>query len=339
MCNERFNMTLFSTIKKQMLQIASESPYTSEKQNGVTMGVTSESVLDRLRSSLDELSPQLRRAGLYILEHPEEVAMLSMRQASEKAQVQPVTMLRLAQRLGFESYIPFQKLFRNRLRQASDPFSSLAQKIQSQTPVGLEDRLVSEILEHELATVSRAYSKENAEQLREAAATLLKARRVFIVGLRSYFPVAFYLHYCCRMFLDSARLLDGTGGTLGDDLRGAGPEDAVLAISYSPYTQDTVSTVRYCADRKAQIVTITDSPDAPIAQMAAHVLLSPDRNPAFFHSVTGAMTLAQSLVAVMVAQAGEAAVQALRECEEQLAEFHAYTETSGITTEASGVGA
>ena len=59
---------------------------------------------DRLTRAYPKLSPQLKKAAAYILEHPSEVATLPMRQLAKKVGVPPSTMNRLARALGFTTY-------------------------------------------------------------------------------------------------------------------------------------------------------------------------------------------------------------------------------------------
>jgi hypothetical protein len=60
-------------------------------------------VLAQIAGALEGLSPQLRRAARHLLDHPDRVAMVSMRRLADEAGVVPASFVRLAERLGFES--------------------------------------------------------------------------------------------------------------------------------------------------------------------------------------------------------------------------------------------
>ncbi len=60
---------------------------------------------DQLATAIRErfptlLSPQFQ-ATAFLLDNPDEVAVLSMRKVAERAKVQPAAMVRLSQQLGF----------------------------------------------------------------------------------------------------------------------------------------------------------------------------------------------------------------------------------------------
>ena len=70
----------------------------------------------RVREGFESLSPGMRKVGRYVLEHPEDVALLSMREQSRRAGVPPATMTRFAQRLGYAGYDEVRGLFANAMR-------------------------------------------------------------------------------------------------------------------------------------------------------------------------------------------------------------------------------
>src|SRR5262245_28307460 len=76
---------------------------------------SSEEVLDRLLATFDELSPQLRKAARYIIDHPNEIALIPLRPLAQNAGVKPGTLVRVAAAIGFDTFSAFRKPFRERL--------------------------------------------------------------------------------------------------------------------------------------------------------------------------------------------------------------------------------
>ena len=162
------------------------------------------------------------------------------------------------------------------------------------------------------------------DQLAAVAKEMSQARRLYFVGLRSLYPAAFYIHYGCRMFRDNTVLLDGRGGTFTDDMRGLSDRDLMLVFSLRPYTTGSIQAARYAAVRGATVVAVTDSSVSPLARLSGHVLRVVADSPALFNSVVPAMSLAQVLVALLLAQGGQRALNVLAQSEEQLSRMEAY---------------
>ncbi len=68
------------------------------------MIATYQDVVEQLTKAYPTLSKQLKKSAGYVLDHPGNIATLSMRQVAARADVPPPTMNRLAKSLGFETY-------------------------------------------------------------------------------------------------------------------------------------------------------------------------------------------------------------------------------------------
>jgi len=270
-----------------------------------------------------ELSPQLQRAARHVLDRPDDVALMSMRALAGAAGVHPSTMVRLSQTFGLKSYNDFRKCFQERLRARPESFLDRARDLQERTH-GEVHELFKDMFESN-ATILHQTFDANGEARFEACAKLLaSAGRIYVVGLRSCYPVAFFFHYVCRMFRDDVILLDGQGGTYADNLRSFGPGDVIFAVSVEPYSHQTMRAVEFARDHGGKAVALTDSPVSPLAKSAAQSLIIGNETPSFFDSIVGAIAAVEVLLAFMVAEGGGDALSNIRESEEQLSGFEAY---------------
>jgi hypothetical protein len=70
-------------------------------------------VLQTLTGGFVAFSPQLQRAARFIIDHPREIGVQSMRALAVKAEVHPNTLVRLAQQIGFDGYDALRERFRD----------------------------------------------------------------------------------------------------------------------------------------------------------------------------------------------------------------------------------
>jgi DNA-binding MurR/RpiR family transcriptional regulator len=68
-----------------------------------------------------------------------------------------------------------------------------------------------------------------------------------------------------------------------------------------------------------RIVAITDSAVSPIAQLADHVVFVPTDSPSFFHTMSPAFAVAETLAAVVAGRGGREALAAIQRKDEHLA--------------------
>ena len=281
-------------------------------------------VTERIESAFPGLSPQLMRAARYVLDSPDDVALNSMRTVAARAGVHPSAMVRLARKLAYSGYAEFREPFRQHLRTHPTRYASRARHLQARGVDGEAGALFGELVSSGEDNIRRTFEGAGPAELEAVVETLAAARRIYVVGMRKCYPVAFYFHYACRMFGAQVTLLNGWAGTLSDELRDLGPEDALLAVSFEPYTRETVTAARHAAAAGADVVAITDSAVSPLGAEARHVLLVANASPSFFRSLVGAMALAEALVAFLVARGGERTVAGLAQTERQLRAFGAY---------------
>lgn len=284
----------------------------------------SEVVVDRIVERFEQLAPQVQAAARFVLDFPHDVAMLSMREQARRAGVPPVTMLRLARQLGFPDYAEFRGIFATALRRPGWRFSDRAGALQERQKRSGDEALVQQIGRALSDEIAELPSRNPPASWVEAARAIEGSRRLYCLGLRSCYPVAFHFHYIYGLFRDNGVLIDGGGDTAMDVLRHVDAKDAVLAVSVAPYTAASLEMARFAAQRGATLVAITDSRVAPLATLAQHPLIVPTATPSFFHAITPAFAAAETLAALIAGRAGQKALQALRHSEDQLAAFNTY---------------
>ncbi|MDP6573348.1 MAG: MurR/RpiR family transcriptional regulator [Rhodospirillales bacterium] len=278
----------------------------------------------RIAETFPRLSPQLQRAARHVLDRPDDVALMSMRGLAARAGVHPSTMVRLARAFDFTSYNQLREPFQQHLRISPAGYLARARDLQARGAEGEPAALLWDLLSADLANLRVSFEANGVGKFAAAAETLSGAERIYVAGLRSSYPVAFFFHYVYRMFRSNAVLLEGHAGTFADGLRALASGDVMLAISVEPYTVETVKAVEYAKGQGAAVVVLTDSLVSPLAESADHVLIVNNETPSFFHSVAPAIAVAEALIVLMVAEGGPATLESIEKSEGQLANFYAY---------------
>jgi DNA-binding MurR/RpiR family transcriptional regulator len=247
-----------------------------------------------------------------------------MRFIAARAGVSPNVMLRLARDLGFQSYKSFQEEFQRRLISAiPGNWRSRAEGLIGSS--GETGRFLSaETVDQEIKNLQGALKEENIAAVEQAANAIMEARRMYVVGLRSLFPIAFYLHYVFRMFSDKSVLLTGLGGTFADQLRSITAEDVVVGFSCRPYAKDTVKAFEYARGNGAGTIVVTDSRVSPVIDQASINILVPTESKSFFPTLIPMFAVAQMLTTYIVARGSEDIIKQIQRSEEQLGLFDTY---------------
>ncbi|MFT4193216.1 MurR/RpiR family transcriptional regulator [Ottowia sp.] len=275
---------------------------------------------EQLLAHFDSLSPKQRAAARFVIDHPNEVVICSMRTLAERAGAQPATLVRLAQQIGYAGWPALKTAFATDLGLHT---GSYGQRAKSLTARGSSTDLLSEMFEaqrHNLSTTKA----ECAGVLREAAHLLRHARAVHVAGFRASYPMAYALVYGYRLFRDSVHLLDGHGGGLEMQLRPVQNRDVVVIISFAPYSRECMAVIQAAQAAGASILAITDSAASPPALAAELSILFSVASPSFFPSVGAGLAVIEALLALLVAESGASVVQRIHQSEQSLMDSGAY---------------
>ncbi|WP_050451840.1 MurR/RpiR family transcriptional regulator [Candidatus Burkholderia verschuerenii] len=273
-----------------------------------------------IRERFPALSPQFQAAAAFLLDNPDEVAVLSMRKVAERAQVQPAAMVRLSQQLGFPGWNELREIFVSRVRTRPEPLTARARSL---VKGGSDNQLSHDLAQAQSHNLDVTLS-QNAANIVEAAKALRRAPHVHVAGFCSCYPVAFGLLYGYRLFRPSVSLINGEAGTLEMQLRGIEKKHATVVVSFAPYSAEAVRVAQATVERGGKLIALTDSAVSPIALNADHTLIFSHDSPSFFPSLVAASALAEMLVAHLLALEGKDAVAYLEQAEAALHAQGAY---------------
>ena len=273
-----------------------------------------------IRARFAEMSPQFQAGAAFLLDHPDEVAVLSMRKVAEHAQIQPAALVRLSQQLGFPGWNELRELFVARVRTRPEPLTVRARTLVAGTK---KDTFTHDLLaaqQHNL----EATAADNERNVVQAARVLRKARHVYVAGFRSCYAVAFGFVYGYGLFRSSVSLLTGEAGTLEMQLRGITRDSATVVVSFAPYSMEGARVAEVALEKGSRLIAITDSAVSPIALNADSTLIFSHESPSFFPSLVGATAITESLVARLLALEGAEAIEQLELAERSLHAKGAY---------------
>jgi RpiR family carbohydrate utilization transcriptional regulator len=272
--------------------------------------------LERLRVLRASLPPAAARIAEVILAQTADVVHLSVTEVAARAQASEGSVIALCRQLGVRG---FQHLKIELARALVRPVQAIQEDLEADDDAAAVLRKVFEGGRQALADTLAVLDPASLER----AATLLRAaRRVEIYGIGSAAPVAEDAHVrLLRIGLDSRLAVDSHLQAVSAAL--SGPDVAVLTISHSGSTIETVTATRLAREAGARTVVITQLGRSPISAHAEVLLHTAARETRFR---TEAMTsriaqfaVVDALVSRIALAIGPAAVEALRRSAEALA--------------------
>ncbi|GEK47372.1 MurR/RpiR family transcriptional regulator [Halomonas pacifica] len=271
-----------------------------------------------------ELSPQLKLAANYVLEQPMEIAFQSIRKSATAAQVTPSTLMRLAKRLGFDSYEQFREIFQSAVQSGPIELSGRASSLKALA--NTDDQVFLDVGDTAFDNIGRLFTADTQAKVREAAERMLAAGKVAVVGFRDTFACAYHFAYVGRIAMPNIQLIRGQEGGLLTELAPFGEGDLVVAIGFDPYCAETVRALEITRANGVEAIVITDTLRSPLVPGAAVTFNIATATPHFFPSILSAITLIEAILAECVAYGPEALVDNVTTFESRMRALGAYVE-------------
>lgn len=256
-----------------------------------------EELKEAISEEYPRLSPQLQRIARFALEKPTDLALGTVATIAKANEVQPSSMIRFANALGFSGFSQMQQVFQGHLVERSVSYRDRIDQMRrgkagESRGMGVLHQFVGDAVT-ELGRLEDAIREDD---IKAAVKLLAGARIIHVLAQRRAFPVASYLAYALAQLELPVRLLDGLGGMLAEFSRGIGRGDVLLATSFRNYSPEVLETARACRHRGAKVIGITDSPLSPLKPLSDVCFGLGDDSDQAFRSLVAPLCFAQALM-------------------------------------------
>ena len=240
-----------------------------------------------------------KRIARYITDSYDKAAFMTANRLGKTVGVSESTVVRFAVDLGFDGYPSMQKAMRemvlNRL--------TSVQRIEvANNRLGDQD-VVSMVLHADMEKLRQTSETISREEFNTAVDAILKAKRVYILGVRSVAPLANFLgHYLNYMF-NNVHVISGfSAGEMFEKIVSVNSEDVIIAFSFPRYSASTTKGARYCRSAGATVIGITDSKESPLGQCSDHILVSKSDMVSLVDSLVAPLSLVNALIVAIAAK-------------------------------------
>lgn len=261
---------------------------------------SAEELRAQIVEAYESLSKRLKQIARYILDEPNDIALETLAVIAERCGVQPSAIVRFAKSFGFEGASQMQRLFRDGLlsNNAALGYSERVRQLDAATSAeGVEPAsLLSEFVEGNSLAIQNLLQTVAGADMRAAVDLIMEANIVHVAGFRRSFPVASYLAYSLLQAGKRTVFIDGVGGLALQQVHAIGADDLLIAVSFHPYSDETVAVVNAVKSNGGRILAISDSLVSPVAKPAERVLQVREAEVRKFRSLSASMCLAQALV-------------------------------------------
>lgn len=250
-------------------------------------------ILALLNKENHKFSKGQRMISRYITENYEKAAFMTAGKLGETVGVSESTVVRFASELGYDGYPgmrrAMQEMIRNRLT-AVQRIEVARQQIDS-------GNLLEAVLSTDMDKLRVTLEEINKKDFDLAVDEILKARTIYIVGMRSSTSLANFMGFYLNLMLDNVRLLHDTSvSEVYEQVFRIREGDVFIGISYPRYSSRTIKAMQFAKSAGATVIGITDGNSSPFVGLADVNLFAKSDMVSFLDSLVAPMSLINALI-------------------------------------------
>ena len=279
-----------------------------------------------ITARIPEFSKGHRRIADYILSHYDKAAFMTASKLGDSVGVSESTVVRFASELGFDGYPELQRVLQEEMRTRL----TAVQRIEVSFDRFGQDEVFKSVLLHDIDRIRRTLEETNPADFSAAIDLIVKAKRIYIMGIRSSASLASFLGYYFKLMLPNVTVIEtGSRSELYEQLMHMCSDDVIIGISFPRYSRQTVYAISYANDVGAKSVAITDSADSPIAEKADKALLAKSDMGSFADSLVAPLSMINALIMAVSIRKKELVARNFERLDRIWEEYDVYEKNGG----------
>ena len=255
--------------------------------------------LSLLQEKSPEFSKGQKRIAAYIMESYDKAAFMTANRLGKTVGVSESTVVRFAVELGFDGYPSMQKAMQEMVL---NRLTSVQRIGVANDRLGNQD-VVSMVLHSDMEKLRQTDETLDRNEFTAAVNAILKAKRVYILGVRSVAPLANFLGYYLNYMFNNVHVVSGfSAGEMFEKIVGVNADDVVIAFSFPRYSSSTTKGAQYCRSAGATVIGFTDSKQSPLGQCCDHVLIAKSDMVSLVDSLVAPLSVINALIVAIAAK-------------------------------------
>jgi DNA-binding MurR/RpiR family transcriptional regulator len=262
---------------------------------------------------IPDMPNKAKRVTEYLLSNMREAAFKSIGEVADELKVSKAQLVRVSRVLGFSGYSELKDCLQKVILEQINPAAMLTKA------VGMKNELPQKIRQTEHVNIDDTWMQVDMSKVEEFCRISGEARCTALMGwgISSLVMELAYTRFCV-MGLPTTLIKRGSLSLI--EQARALPGGSVLVVCEMPsYAIDVTEAVADAKEHGARVVTISDSPAAPICRYSDLSFFISAASPTFGSSIIGPVFLIHILTSSLVVHLGDSAREAL---EKQAAYLH-----------------
>jgi DNA-binding MurR/RpiR family transcriptional regulator len=249
--------------------------------------------ISRINQNYKTMSKSHKKLASFVLDHYDNAAFMTAAKLAKSVEVSEATVVRFAYALGYEGYPEFQEALADWVKGKLNSVQKIGVKYGNST----QQEIINSVLGADIEKIDDTIEHLDPQAFELAVESILEAKRVYIIGIRSCRPLAEFLQFYLNMVRDDVILIDSTGTSeIFEQMLRINENDVVIGISFPRYSMRTLKALEMANDKNAKVITVTDSIHSPMCLYSSCNLFARSDMVSIVDSLVAPLSLINALI-------------------------------------------
>ena len=283
---------------------------------------TANELILRIEEKYAKMSKGQRRLADYVCDNYDKAVFLTAAKLGETVGVSESTVVRFAIQLGYKGYPGFQKaleeLVRNKLNSIQRMEVTYGRISQSE--------ILETVLQSDIEKIKQTLTVIDHKAFDLAINTILDAKKIYVIGIRSCAPLASFLAFYLNLICEDVIVVNtNSSSEVFEQLIRIGSDDVIIGISFPRYSMRTLKALEFASNRKAKVITLTDSIHSPMNLYSSCNLIARSDMASIVDSLVAPLSVINALVVALCMKKQGEVIDTLETLEKIWGEYQVYS--------------
>ncbi|MCX8010990.1 MAG: MurR/RpiR family transcriptional regulator [Ignavibacteria bacterium] len=244
-----------------------------------------------IQKHYEELPKNHQKIADYFIENFDRIPFLSIHQVAKAASASVASIVRFAQRIGFDGFNTLREEIAHTLQNHlhnKKTFPLLENN-------GDEMDVFTSVANQDISNINETLRMNDGVNFEKVIENILASEKVFTVGLGISHLLAQILSYQLNQVGIFSNTFTNNHATFLEQILFMNKKDLLIAFSFPPYSKETVDAARFAKKRDLRVIAITNRPSSPITLYSENVLVVKSENMLFTNSFSAISVLINAI--------------------------------------------
>ena len=279
-------------------------------------------LLQKIEDGYQKFSKGQKKLADFIREDYDKAAFLTAAKMGEEVGVSESTVVRFAMALGYDGYPGFQRALGELVRTKLNSI----QRMEVTYGRISQGEILASVLQSDIEKIKLTMEAIDHSSFEMAVDTILKARRIYVIGIRSCAPLASFLSFYLNLICPNVTAVTtNSSSEIFEQLIRIGEEDVIIGISFPRYSMRTLKALEFASNRKAKVITLTDSVHSPMTLYSSCNLIARSDMASIVDSLVAPLSVVNALVVALCMKKQKEVISTLETLEQIWDEYQVYS--------------